>query len=59
MMINIQISSVGNARDGSDAAAAQRRVTGSGKASRRGFGRDLAALYTGEGRCVLLEKPRS
>jgi hypothetical protein len=41
MMINIQISSVGDARDGSDAAAALRRVTG--KASSRGSGRDLAA----------------
>jgi short subunit fatty acids transporter len=43
MMINMQISSVGDARDGSDAAAALRRIIGSRKASSRGFGRALAA----------------
>jgi hypothetical protein len=59
MIINMQISSVGDARDGSDAAAVLRRVTGSRKASRRGSGRDLVAHYTGEGKCVLPEKQRS
>jgi hypothetical protein len=61
MMINIQIQAVDGAHDDLDAAAVRRRATGFRVAKRgaRAQGGDLAARYTGEGKCVSMEKQRS